>query len=692
MNKAIKRIRLQTFLLVLIEFILLTVAGVLYIFNLGNVKQYLNEETVVLLAGITFIVNMIYLVIQITIVGRIRNKSDLQSTELLGGDIIKAYEFAALGLVVVDNDNNIIWTSDLFTDRNIDILDKNISSWLPQLESLIITSDQVDGDIEDTIKVEISSRNYQVKFLREAGLFLFKDITELEYLFEENKMNASVVGIIMIDNFMDMVARREISNPMIAIITSSIFDYCRKFGILVRQYRDDSFILLMNYRSYQLVYADKFSFMETVRNREENKEIRMTLSAAFAYNFPELMKLSDLAVTAIDTAIARGGDQVVISRHGDENEYIGGASAASEKRNRTTIRLKADTLFAKIREASNVLIMGHTDTDLDALGSALGLKSIADYLKTDKYNSKDAKKVIPARVVYNPNITESKTKNAVTSLFTKDEGNKIFITPQQLMSEKGPNSLVNQDTLLIICDISRPSMVIDPRLLDRVEKVIVIDHHRRTDDFIETPIYDYIDTTASSTSEMVSELIYYGNTPDYKLESKYATFMLAGIYLDTNYFRANTTGSRTFMACMTLEESGADVTLADDFLKDEYEEYILITRIMNSISTFSLGVTIAKASDNDIVDNATLAKVANQSMRIKGVQASFVIGLTSAKDVKISARSDGSFNVQLILEKLGGGGHQASAAALIKDSTIKEVEDKLKYVLEQYLNEARSRK
>lgn len=692
MNKAIKRIRLQTFLLVLIEFILLTVAGVLYIFNLGNVKQYLNEETVVLLAGITFIVNMIYLVIQITIVGRIRNKSDLQSTELLGGDIIKAYEFAALGLVVVDNDNNIIWTSDLFTDRNIDILDKNISSWLPQLESLIITSDQVDGDIEDTIKVEISSRNYQVKFLREAGLFLFKDITELEYLFEENKMNASVVGIIMIDNFMDMVARREISNPMIAIITSSIFDYCRKFGILVRQYRDDSFILLMNYRSYQLVYADKFSFMETVRNREENKEIRMTLSAAFAYNFPELMKLSDLAVTAIDTAIARGGDQVVISRHGDENEYIGGASAASEKRNRTTIRLKADTLFAKIREASNVLIMGHTDTDLDALGSALGLKSIADYLKTDKYNSKDAKKVIPARVVYNPNITESKTKNAVTSLFTKDEVNKIFITPQQLMSEKGPNSLVNQDTLLIICDISRPSMVIDPRLLDRVEKVIVIDHHRRTDDFIETPIYDYIDTTASSTSEMVSELIYYGNTPDYKLESKYATFMLAGIYLDTNYFRANTTGSRTFMACMTLEESGADVTLADDFLKDEYEEYILITRIMNSISTFSLGVTIAKASDNDIVDNATLAKVANQSMRIKGVQASFVIGLTSAKDVKISARSDGSFNVQLILEKLGGGGHQASAAALIKDSTIKEVEDKLKYVLEQYLNEARSRK
>lgn len=692
MNKAIKRIRLQTFLLVLIEFILLTVAGVLYIFNLGNVKQYLNEETVVLLAGITFIVNMIYLVIQITIVGRIRNKSDLQSTELLGGDIIKAYEFAALGLVVVDNDNNIIWTSDLFTDRNIDILDKNISSWLPQLESLIITSDQVDGDIEDTIKVEISSRNYQVKFLREAGLFLFKDITELEYLFEENKMNASVVGIIMIDNFMDMVARREISNPMIAIITSSIFDYCRKFGILVRQYRDDSFILLMNYRSYQLVYADKFSFMETVRNREENKEIRMTLSAAFAYNFPELMKLSDLAVTAIDTAIARGGDQVVISRHGDENEYIGGASAASEKRNRTAIRLKADTLFAKIREASNVLIMGHTDTDLDALGSALGLKSIADYLKTYKYNSKDAKKVIPARVVYNPNITESKTKNAVTSLFTKDEVNKIFITPQQLMSEKGPNSLVNQDTLLIICDISRPSMVIDPRLLDRVEKVIVIDHHRRTDDFIETPIYDYIDTTASSTSEMVSELIYYGNTPDYKLESKYATFMLAGIYLDTNYFRANTTGSRTFMACMTLEESGADVTLADDFLKDEYEEYILITRIMNSISTFSLGVTIAKASDNDIVDNATLAKVANQSMRIKGVQASFVIGLTSAKDVKISARSDGSFNVQLILEKLGGGGHQASAAALIKDSTIKEVEDKLKYVLEQYLNEARSRK
>ncbi|MDY3196700.1 MAG: DHH family phosphoesterase [Paracholeplasma sp.] len=689
MLKLIKKIRIQTFFSVLFQFVALIALGIIYVTDIFELRQYLNLTVFVFITLGIAILNTIYLWIQTARVSKKRAKSDLDTLEIVGSDVKEAYNFAMLGLIVVDQDFNIIWISELFRDRNIDILDKNIIQWRPELKKLVEISEAVESNIEDTLKLEIDSRNYEVKFVNDAGLFMFRDTTEFEYLFDQSNKQAPVVGIVMIDNFSDMVKNREISNPMIAIITSSIFDYSRKYGILVRQYRDDSFIMIMTQESFGRIYDDKFSLIETIRNKEENKEMRMTLSMAFAHNFPDFMRLGDMAVNAIDTAIARGGDQVVISKYGEENEYLGGATAASEKRNKTAIRMHTDTLFSYIREASNVLIMGHTNTDLDALGASLGLKSLADYAKSNT-KTKANKDFVKARIVYHPQLTEAKTRDAVTNSFTRQEEGKIFISPQELASEKGENSLVNSNTLLIICDVSRPSMVIDPKLLDRVDKVFIIDHHRRTDEFIENPLFDYTDTTASSTCEMIAEMIYYGNTPEYTLESKYATLMLAGIYLDTNYFRNPTTGARTFLASMILEEYGADVTLADEFLKDEFEEYAMITKIMNSVQTISLGVTLAKADPNDIVDIATLAKVANQSMRIKGVNASFVVGLISPKEVKISSRSDGSINVQFLLEKIGGGGHQSNAAAVVKNKTIDEVETMLKEVISQYLNDARA--
>ena len=229
----------------------------------------------------------------------------------------------------------------------------------------------------------------------------------------------------------------------------------------------------------------------------------------------------------------------------------------------------------------------------------------------------------------------------------------------------------------------------DPKLIERIDRIIIIDHHRRTDEFVDNRLFDYIETTASSTSEMVAEMIYYGNTPEFTLSNRIATLMLTGIYLDTNHFRSNTTGSRTFLGAMVLEDFGADATVADELLKDEYEEYTLITKIMASLETISYGVVLAKADDADIITPATLAKVANQCMQVKGVNAAFVIGYSKAKEAKISARSDGTINVQLILEKLGGGGHQASAGASFKGKTLTEVETELKEVLDLYLPQAR---
>ena len=688
MIKSIRKMRIATILLLLSEILILIAVALLYLLGTDDIRNFFTINHVLVVSTVMVILNIMFVWIIVSLLSKIRAKSDIKSLQVIGGDVKEAYSFGMIGLVVVDKNFNILLTIDLFRERKIFVLYLNILTWQPDLEKLVQVSEALEDNIDDTIKLEIDSRNYEVKYLSDAGLFIFKDITELEFMFDQHEKQAPVVGIIMIDNFTDAVANREISNPMTAIITSQVFDYCRRFGILVRKYRDDAFILVMNYDSYLKLRDDKFSILQTIREREENRETKLTLSMSIAYNFPDVMRLSDIAVQAIETAVARGGDQVVISKYGEENEYIGGASVAAERRNRTSIRLYADTLFSHIRDASNVLIMGHTQMDLDALGACLGLKALADYVKS---RAVDGKAFEPAKVIYNPNLTELKTKSAITSSFNKEEMSRLFISSQDVASEKGENSLVNSKTLLIVADVSRPSMVMDQKLLERVDRVIIIDHHRRTDEFIDNRIYDYIETSASSTCEMVTELMYYGNTPEFKLDMKTATVMLAGIYLDTNHFRSNTTGSRTFLAAMILEEFGADVTIADEFLKDEYEEYTLITKIMSSMETITYGVVVAKAEESDIIESATLAKVANQCMRVKGVNAAFVIGYTKAKEAKISGRSDGTISVQLILEKLGGGGHQASAAASFKGKTLSEVKMMLRDTIEQHLLTSRKR-
>lgn len=686
MIKEIKKMRLRTFFFLMFQTIAIILISLFYIFNWFETRDYITIDIIFAIAVGLIILNILFVWIQVSRINRVRTQNDLASLEIIGSDVKEAYNFGMIGLIVVDKNLNIIWNSDLFRERKIFILDQNILTWQPALKRLVEVSEALDENLEDTVKLEIDSRNYEVKYLNDANLFIFKDITDFEFIYDQNVRQAPVVGIIMIDNFTDAVATREISNPMTAIITSQVFDYCQKYKVLVRQYRDDAFILVTNYESFEKLRADNFSILRSIREHEENKEMKLTLSMAFAYNFPDVMRLSDMAVQAIDTAIARGGDQVVISKYGEENEYFGGASIGAERRNRTSIRLKTDTLFSHVREASNVIIMGHTQMDLDALGGCLGLKALADYVIDRAVNRKSKQK---ARIVYSPNLTEQKTKAAINLMFTKDEIEEIFISPQELANEKGENSLINSKTLLILADVSRPSMLMDPKLIERIDRIIIIDHHRRTDEFVDNRLFDYIETTASSTSEMVAEMIYYGNTPEFTLSNRIATLMLTGIYLDTNHFRSNTTGSRTFLAAMVLEDFGADATVADELLKDEYEEYTLITKIMASLETISYGVVLAKADDADIITPATLAKVANQCMQVKGVNAAFVIGYSKAKEAKISARSDGTINVQLILEKLGGGGHQASAGASFKGKTLTEVETELKEVLDLYLPQAR---
>lgn len=689
MVKAIKKAKRNALILFVFETLLIGFLIFLYFYDLPfwpNQHELFRFEYLVIFFVVLIVLNLIFIWATVSHIHHVRSKHIFAASEIVSSDVKEAYHFGMLGLVVVDQNFNVIWASELFTERQINILDKNILEWQKDLKNLVrIDENSDDSTEEELVKVEIHARNYAVKYLSDANLFIFKDITEVEYLYRENKDQSVFVGIIMIDNYTDLTINREADNPVTSLIHSAIYEYCKKYDVLVRRYRDDAFLLIGNYVAYKKMEHDRFSLLDQVRDLEENQENPFTLSMAFAYKFPDIVKLNDMAVKAIDLAMARGGDQVVIAEYGTEHRYFGGAAVAMEKRNKVRVRVTADTLSALVKNASNVIIMPHAFADLDAIGAALGMKAIADYVKRNDPDA-EGETFIPAKIIYDTNSTESKTRGAVSSSFSKEEAEEIFISPRDLNNGK---ALIKHNSLLVIVDVSRPENVVYPPALDMFNSVAVIDHHRRAESFIASPAFQYIEPSASSTSELITELIQYGNFPEFELPESYATIMLAGIFLDTNYFRNNTTGMRTFEACMVLKDYGADNGKADDFLKDEYEEYALKTKIMSTLRTPFFGVVIAKSDPKDTVDPATLAKVANQCIQIKGVSAAFVLGVTGEKEVRISARSDGTINVQILLEKLGGGGHQAAAGAAFNNEPIDKVEARLNQVLQLYLNEAR---
>lgn len=378
---------------------------------------------------------------------------------------------------------------------------------------------------------------------------------------------------------------------------------------------------------------------------------------------------------AIDTALARGGDQAVVSQHGKELRFFGGKSVAIESTSKVKVRSMVGGLAKLIEDSSGVFIMGHTDMDMDALGSCLGIKAICDWCGKN------------SKIVYAPKRTEKKARIAFTSAFSKDTLDQMTLTPEQAASQ------IKETSLVVVVDVSVPNRVMAPKLLDLARKVVVIDHHRRGDSFIERPSLSYIEPSASSACELITEMIRYAAAnPRIELKSSYATIMLSGIFMDSQYFKSKSVGMRTFEAAEILKEYGAENTLADEYLKDDYEEFALTNKILGTMKTSSYGVLYCVSDNNDVVERSALAKVANSLLSLRDVHASFVIGRTADKQISVSARSDGTVSVQLLMEQLGGGGHLNMAATVFPNAKIpnvtnvSEAEKRLVETLNVYLD------
>ena len=668
MGKTIRFIKIFSFIIIVLQIVLGTAFAILYFNNFFDFKSIVSTFSLAIASMIVVGVDCLFVWFVVLVISSLRQKTDLKAAQVIGNDVQEAYNFAMIGLAITDDKNIVLWTNDLFKSRHIEIMDMDIISWQPDLAPL---RDPKTG--EQLVKININSSTYQVKLLPEAGLWIFKDITDFEQIYNYNKEQAPVVGILAIDNYDDVVRGDDDFNDVVTKVKSDIFAYAKEYGILLRRIKDDSYSMLCNFASFQKMIDDKFSIIDKARSESSRGEIPLTLSIGIAYDFPDVNKLNDLANDALDIAMSRGGDQVVVSAYGQEMKFYGGKTEAQEKRNRVKTRSLADSLINLISASSNVLIMGHTNMDMDAFGACLGVKAICNHIKKE------------SRIVADLKNTEAKTRAAMTTSFGRNELEKLIV------NNKEAESLINGRTLLVVVDVHIPSMVMAPKLVDLVAKIVVIDHHRRAEEYIDSPVFNHIDPAASSTCELLAEFIRFSSiNPKIELPSTYATIMLSGIFLDSSFFRSKSTGIRTFEAATILKEYGADNSLADDFLKDDYEEHKEVTEITSSLETPCYGVVIATANPERLYDHATIAKAANMCLTFKDVHAAFVIGKVSARETRISIRSDGTINVSLLAEKLGGGGHYTSAAAAFVGADLENVKQKIRIVLETSLEEARN--
>lgn len=582
---------------------------------------------------------------------------------LLGADISESYLYGQIGMIYFDNNRTVMWTSELFEKRNILIHGENIIEWLPDLILLF------EGDIKEEVTISLRGRNYNVICINDMNLLIFKDVTDLKKLIATREHQAPVIANIVIDNLSELnsILEENIITEIDAGIRKIIGDWAKKFEIVIRKYRDDSYFAIFDEDVYRKILNDNFQVANLVRNYHPNINSSLTISIGIGRGSHDIRTLAELANSAIDIALSRGGDQIVVNNYSSSMEFYGGKTTSKARRNLVKSRTLTQSLIAHIKSNKTILIMGHKFLDMDAIGACLGIYALAKKLREDTF------------IIYDEKSVETKAKRAVSETFSKTLWQEMIITPAQALNK------IDNQTIVVLVDCHSAEQAINANVLTNAEKIAIIDHHRKMESAIEDPVFSFMDPSASSTCELVAEILKYSEYANI-ISEKIATVMLSGILLDTNYYRSRTS-SRTFESSAILKDYGASSELSDDFLKDEYEEYLLKAKIMNNVETPYYGIVVASAGD-DIVERTILAKVAQEILSLKEIRAVFVIGNTEEHKVSISSRSNGTVNVQLLMEKMDGGGHFNAAATQMVNTDIIEGKKALLKVLSLYLNDA----
>jgi len=489
---------------------------------------------------------------------------------------------------------------------------------------------------------------------RAPVLICFLDVTNYEALKTLYNDERLCIGILSIDNFDELSANtsEDKKSALLTEIDRTVRQWAAKLNASITRYKEYRYIIFMEKSSCDKLVENKFTILDAIRGIEAENGFPVTLSIGIGIGGKTPAKTDELANAALDLAYGRGGDQAVI-RRGSKIEYYGGKMQTVEKSNKGKSKIIAHALQQLMEQSSRVMIMGHRNPDMDAFGSALGIFRLAASA------GKEAHIVIDK---YYVNMAEIYKQAKETEAYS-------FVNNEKALA------MADEDTLLVVVDTHRPSITECPRLLSATEKVVVIDHHRKTEEAIENPTLSYMEPYASSTSELVAEMLQYfhGRKNFSKFE---AEALLAGITVDTNRF-AGKTGVRTFEAASWLRRAGADTSAVKRFFQSDKQAFMIKADSIAKAEFLECGVAISICEGSHPDMQVLNAQAAETLLDVKGIKASFVAGLDSEGVTTVSARSFGEINVQTIMEEFGGGGHLMTAGAQTNLSPM-EVKEKLK--------------
>ncbi|WP_298673953.1 DHH family phosphoesterase [uncultured Megasphaera sp.] len=613
-----------------------------------------------------------------------RNREISQLFDAISQSVDQASTYAVqnlpIGIAIVDMESSLCWANSVFRDWVGDIEDdQRLDYIMPNLNI-----DKFWGKFGYFFE-HIGKRYYRVvyKYLQTEGseednylILYFEDITETE----QQKLNCLAAMPVFCDIAIDNM--EEVGKGMTAVqqatlwtnVNNCLIDALTAHNAFVRSYGNDNYIACLSREALNALKEDNFSFLEQIRSIHTVNRIPVTVSMGIAA-FPEdivtkgkanFNELADKAHSGLDLALGRGGDQVVVYEEDGSAHFYGGKTRSVEKNTRVRARVVSQAIRELIETCDLVLIMGHEREDYDSIGAAIGVARMA------KIGGK------PVHIVI------SRQTEAISRI--EKEIRDVPEFAGLLITADMAEVACNDQTLLFIVDTHRPDMTVAPQLLDKTERRVVIDHHRRSSDFIKKPLLVYTEPSSSSTSELVTELLQYFDE-DPELQKIEATALYAGIVVDTKNFSVQT-GVRTFDAAAYLRRCGADPDIVRELFSSDFDSVKLKARLL---SEARIADGIAMTSCPKDVPNAQIisAQVADMLVNITDVEASFTFYELPDNIIGVSARSKGDINVQLIMEAIGGGGHRTVAGVQLKGRTLIEAQNEVMDAIHEVLDKGR---
>lgn len=596
-------------------------------------------------------------------------------TMTMDGTAKKSLINSPFPLIIIETTGNIIWKSSKFVYEfaNIDINNYLIDILEEIEEDIEAQQDKKQKTI--TKKVQIGNKIYSVlgEYIRSKQndkseyitILYFLDITQIMKEKKKYEDSRTCVGILTVDNYEEIIQRIDVENrpQVIAEIEKVIYDWAASTGGIVVKNDRNTFVYVFEYKYLKEIKENKFDILDQIKEINVEAGIQLTLSIAISIDGDTNYDKYKTALENMDIVLGRGGDQAVVKENG-KYTFFGGRTEEVEKRTKVKARTVAHALENLIKESDNILIMGHSNGDIDSMGSSLGIYRLAKTLEKE------------TNIVNN---TYGMTLSKFIEELEKDDAYKDAIIGKNEALNKATNK-----TLLIVTDTHKQNYVEVPELLDKVGQIVVIDHHRRSTDYIENATLTFQEVYASSTAELVTEILQYTDVK-IKLKPIEVEGLYGGIMVDTKNFTFKT-GVRTFEAAAYLRKCGVDIIKVKKWFQSDLNSYNEIANIVKNAEMYDNSIAIAIYDKEDKDANLICAKAADELLTISDITASFVLGNVGDR-VCISGRSIGDVNVQLILEKLGGGGHITLAGAQVEGMTLEEVKQELINRINEYFSE-----